>query len=493
MTIAKIRLGDVRHNPFRRFEEFPLIEKKVAALKNSIQETGFWDNVLGRIVEGGVEIAYGHHRIEAAKRVYGEDHEIGINIRELSDVGMAMIMGLENSEEWMNPVQHHHLVIKTARSFFDSWFERFPTWDTFQAAVLQNGCPEFGSSWDICQIEKWFGGSSEKQDRYNQSLKYGVGREVLSRFTGIAESECAKVLRAKGPTPRELLMLEEIEKERRKADGLIAAQREAESQARREQEEADRQAKAAEDERRKQAAIARNVADEEKKKVAQAEAARQAELREAAKKERGAAEKREKDAQKAQRESEKKAKDANQVELKKRKAALDQERYDEKSTFVWSSHDHVNEFRRLCLLPGTLDVLVKEKQAQFAAYLKEIIPGEVTSDKIRQYFEAELRDFSAGIRKQKEVENPLFELERRFDEIKTKSSGLATSIEKTIEKMSKLNVTDISGIGAYEVHFKTEELLGSLVNFYAKCGLRSKYLVVQKSDSQPNVKLLNAE
>ncbi len=33
MTIAKIRLGDVRHNPFRRFDEFPLIEKKVLALQ----------------------------------------------------------------------------------------------------------------------------------------------------------------------------------------------------------------------------------------------------------------------------------------------------------------------------------------------------------------------------------------------------------------------------------------------------------------------------
>lgn len=91
MTIAKVRLGDVRNNPFRRFEEFPLIEEKVAALQNSIQETGFWDNVLGRIVECRVEIAYGHHRIEAAKRVYGEDHEIGITIRELSDIEMLRV------------------------------------------------------------------------------------------------------------------------------------------------------------------------------------------------------------------------------------------------------------------------------------------------------------------------------------------------------------------------------------------------------------------
>lgn len=497
MTIAKIRLGDVRHNPFRRFEEFPLIEKKVTALQNSIQETGFWDNVLGRVVEGGVEIAYGHHRIEAAKRVYGEDHEIGITIRELSDIEMLRVMGLENSEDWMNPVQHAHLVVKQARAFFDSWFERFPTWTDFKASLENKQCPEFGSSWDIEQIEKWFGGAAEKQDRYNQAIKYGVGHSIIQRFvSGLTNDAVTKTLRILGPSDRENRMLDKMAEERRQADALIAEQREAEAQARREQEEADRQAKSAEDERRKQAAIARNVADEEKKKVAQAEADKQAEIREVAKKERDAADKRAKAAEKAQRDSEKKAKEASQAEQKKRKDAFDQEHYDQASTFVWEKHDHAAEFRRLCLMPGTLDVLAKEKQAEFASYLKGLIvelSGEVTSDKIRQYFMSELKDFAAGIRKQKEVENPLFELERRFDEIKTKSSGLAISIEKTIEKMSKLNVTDIGGIGAYEVHFKTEELLGSLVNFYAKCGLRSKYLVVQKLDSQPNVKLLNAE
>lgn len=88
------------------------------------------------------------------------------------------------------------------------------------------------------------------------------------------------------------------------------------------------------------------------------------------------------------------------------------------------------------VMPGTLDVLAKEKQAEFASYLKGFIVelSGVTSDKIRQCFMSELKDFAAGIRKQKEVENPLFELERRFDEIKTKSSGLAISIEKTIKE-----------------------------------------------------------
>lgn len=484
MTIAKIRLGDVRHNPFRRFEEFPLIEKKVAALQNSIQETGFWDNVLGRIVEGGVEIAYGHHRIEAAKRVYGEDHEIGITIRELSDIEMLRVMGLENSEDWMNPVQHAHLVVKQARAFFDSWLERFSTWDEFCAALKNKGCPEFGQSANVDQIEGWFGGIANMLDKYNQAIKYGIGAKPISKFTNLELSSVEKTLRILGPSDREKKQLAKMEEERRKADELLAEQREAEAQARREQEEADRQAKEAENERKRQSAIAQRTADEEKKKTAQEEATRQAEIREAAKKERDAADKRAKDAEKAQRESEKKAKEANQAEQQKRKAAAEQERYDQAATFVWEKHDHATEFRRLCLLPGTLNVLAKEKQAEFASYLKEIIPGEVTSDKIRQYFESELKDFAAGIRKQKEVENPILKLQRKLESLHDKSVSVSKACHDVMNESKRLNVVGINGIGAYDLKDSLEAMLQTLSGFYASFNLRSEYLVQQKSDSK---------
>lgn len=491
MTIAKIRLGDVRHNPFRRFEEFPLIEKKVAALQNSIQETGFWDNVLGRVVEGGVEIAYGHHRIEAAKRVYGEDHEIGITIRELSDIEMLRVMGLENSEDWMNPVQHAHLVVKQARAFFDSWFEKFSTWEDFIASLENKQCPEFGQTADIEQISRWFGGAAEKQDRYNQAVKYGVGHTIIQRFvSGLTDDAVSKTLRILGPSDREKLMLSKMDEERRKADEKLAEQREEEAQAKREKDEADRKVKEAENERKRQSAIAQRAVDEEKKKAAKVEADKQSALREAAKKERDAAERRARAAEKAQRDAEKKSKEANQAEIQKRKAAAEQEMYDQKATFVWEKHDHASEFRRLCLIPGNRDVLAKEKQAEFAAYLNEIIPGEVTTDKIRQYFESEMRNFAAGIRKTNEAENPMLELERRLEDIKAKASSMSIALCKIIDRMDKLNVATIGGIGAYGIHEKSETMLETLVKFYAKCGLRSQYLVQQTREAQPNVKLI---
>lgn len=484
MTIAKIRLGDVRHNPFRRFEEFPLIEKKVVALQNSIRETGFWDNVLGRVVDNGVEIAYGHHRIEAARREYGDDHEIGVTIRELSDIEMLRVMGLENSEDWMNPVQHAHLVVRQARAFFDSWFEKFPTWYDFRQSLENKQLDEFGASWDVSQIERWFGGS-DTPNNWEKSIKYGVGHSIIQRFvSGLTDDAVSKTLRILGPSDREKVMLSKMEEERRQADELLAKQREAEVQAKREQEEADLQAKAAEDARRKQAAIARNVADESKKKAAQEEADKQAKLREEAKRERDAADKRAKAAEKAQRDAEKKAKEANQAEQQKRKAAEEQQNYDQSATFLWEKHDHAAEFRRLCLSPLGRELLVKEKQTEFATYLKEIISGEVTSDKIRQYFEAELRNFIAGIRKQKEEENPILRLNRKLESLHDKAVSVSKACHDVMNESKRLGVVGINGIGAYDLKESLEAMLQTLSGFYSTFHLRSDYLAKSQSDAK---------
>jgi len=59
---------------------------------------------------------------------------------------------------WMNPVQHAHLVVKQARAFFDGWFDKFSTWDDFRRVLENKESPEFGNSADVKQVENWFGG-----------------------------------------------------------------------------------------------------------------------------------------------------------------------------------------------------------------------------------------------------------------------------------------------------------------------------------------------
>lgn len=95
----KIAIAELRPNPFRHLERYPLDQEKIDGLVTSIKETGFWDNLLARKAKGGgFELAYGHHRLAALKKA--RYTEIDIPVRPLDDTKMAQIMALENQEEW---------------------------------------------------------------------------------------------------------------------------------------------------------------------------------------------------------------------------------------------------------------------------------------------------------------------------------------------------------------------------------------------------------
>lgn len=96
----KIKLKHINPNPFRHIENYPIQKEKVAALRESIGETGFWDNIVARQNNGSIEIAYGHHRMEALRQEFNGNHEIDLIIRDLDDSHMLKIMARENMEEW---------------------------------------------------------------------------------------------------------------------------------------------------------------------------------------------------------------------------------------------------------------------------------------------------------------------------------------------------------------------------------------------------------
>ena len=96
----KVKLKSVHPNPFRDMETYPCKQDKLEALKRSIEDTDFWENIVAREVKGGIEIAYGHHRLEALRSVYPATKEFNFIIRDLSDTEMAKIMAAENMEEW---------------------------------------------------------------------------------------------------------------------------------------------------------------------------------------------------------------------------------------------------------------------------------------------------------------------------------------------------------------------------------------------------------
>lgn len=98
--LKQVRLSDLKANPHRDGKRFPLVETRLALLQESIKAEGFWEGIIAREVDVNFyEIAFGHHRIEAARRVLGKGAEIPIIIRDLSNTDMLRFMERENIED----------------------------------------------------------------------------------------------------------------------------------------------------------------------------------------------------------------------------------------------------------------------------------------------------------------------------------------------------------------------------------------------------------
>jgi hypothetical protein len=95
-----VAVKDIKPNPFRSLDRYPIDRAKVEFLKESIESTGFWENVVAREKDGVVELAYGHHRLIALKEALGPNAKVEIIIKDLDDETMIKIMARENMTEW---------------------------------------------------------------------------------------------------------------------------------------------------------------------------------------------------------------------------------------------------------------------------------------------------------------------------------------------------------------------------------------------------------
>jgi hypothetical protein len=97
----KLRFKDVKPNPYRDLKGNPLLKEKIAELVASINTTGFWDNCVCRKAKNGdYELAYGHHRVQAAIETGLESADF--IVKDLSDALMIQIMDNENREAYQS-------------------------------------------------------------------------------------------------------------------------------------------------------------------------------------------------------------------------------------------------------------------------------------------------------------------------------------------------------------------------------------------------------
>jgi len=96
----KIKIDHIDANPHRDLARNPLSEEQVSKLVDSIDRTGFWDNLVVRQNPADptrYQLAYGHNRLEACRRLALA--EVDLPVRDLSDYDMYCCMVDENNTQ----------------------------------------------------------------------------------------------------------------------------------------------------------------------------------------------------------------------------------------------------------------------------------------------------------------------------------------------------------------------------------------------------------
>jgi len=115
----KVQIKQLEPNPYRDMNNYPMDEVKVRNLVDSIQQTGFWDNILARKKNGKYQIAYGHHRLAAIREVFKPMDEVDIPVKDLDDATMIKIMANENMDDWKTTPRVIDETVRVTKQFLE--------------------------------------------------------------------------------------------------------------------------------------------------------------------------------------------------------------------------------------------------------------------------------------------------------------------------------------------------------------------------------------
>lgn len=282
--MAQFAIKDIKANPFRHINRYPIHKEKVAALRESIRKTEFWDNVVARARDGKAEIAYGHHRLAALREEYGPNHKVDLIVRKLDDATMIQIMARENMEEWETNAA---VIQETVRAVVEAYGEGLITLPTVSEKA-NKGQLRFAPSFVLAQEESerasrphrpytaqtvgefigWLEPNGRPQEKVLialnalQFIEEGTLKD--SDFDGLTMWQAGAVV-------------EEARKAKNRREAAARVHRLQAEQAEREAKEAERRREEAERERKRQevaAIAARTARDAEARRRAEAEAKR---------------------------------------------------------------------------------------------------------------------------------------------------------------------------------------------------------------------------
>ncbi len=96
-----IQLGELKPNPFKKFVNGgKLNQATVTSLEGRIQSTTLWEQwVVRETIDDKYEMAFGHHRLQAAINLFGKKHEVSVQVEDYDDALMLKSLANENAED----------------------------------------------------------------------------------------------------------------------------------------------------------------------------------------------------------------------------------------------------------------------------------------------------------------------------------------------------------------------------------------------------------
>ncbi len=192
-TNLTIGLGQLKANPYRDLNLFPINGIVVDSLKESIKDTDFWDNLVVRLENNTLcdgtpiasaaeltalfnsdhdfarevfELCYGHHRLAALEDLGWDD--VDLPVKWVSDENMLKMMANENKDSSMNQIA---VKLETVRQVKASLEETLAGYKNFSAYKKDKGALY-----------------SNKQG-FENARENGVGFKAVKKFLGETWSE----------------------------------------------------------------------------------------------------------------------------------------------------------------------------------------------------------------------------------------------------------------------------------------------------------------
>jgi len=128
-SIVEIPIDKLVANPHRNIEEYELDEDLVESLMASMNATDVWLGLEARERNDGMyEIAFGHHRLEAAKRIGVKS--VVVSVSERSELDMLDMMIQENHARRDLPQMVVLEEVSSAAAYWNELLQKHPDYDT---------------------------------------------------------------------------------------------------------------------------------------------------------------------------------------------------------------------------------------------------------------------------------------------------------------------------------------------------------------------------